>query len=229
MASHLIVNIVVMLVPLILAVTVHEYAHVQVARWLGDDTGQRLGRLTLDPLKHIDPVWTVMLPMSLIIMGTLSGASNLPLIGAGRPSPYNPSKLRRKLFGLPLPVRYAELLVAVAGPLSNLLLAVCCTLLMLLLVSFGYDQINGQSLLELLLHFVSMNIALCVFNLIPIPPLDGSKMLLAFLPTKWALAYENVGPTLALGLLFVIILGGGAGIGYVVHAVTRFILLLFLS
>ena len=202
-------KLVVIIGPLILAVAVHEYAHALIAKWLGDDLGTRMGRLTLDPLRHIDPVWTVGLPALLIVFSTLSG-TGMPLFAAGKPTPYNPHALTRKIFGKRVPVRFAELLVAVAGPLSNLLLAFISMLLILLLSNLGYDDLTGYSVGGLLFQFIYLNAALFVFNLIPVPPLDGSKVLVALLPRRVAERYEVIGHSLSWVLLGVLIFGGGA-------------------
>lgn len=199
---------------LILAIAVHEYSHARMAHFLGDDTAKRLGRLTLDPLKHIDPIWTIALPAVVILMATISATSGIPLFAAGKPTPYNPSMLTRKWRGKTIPVRYAELLVAIAGPLSNLALAFISLLIILFLSRFGYDSVTG-----IFQQFIYLNVALFVFNLIPVPPLDGSKILVAFLPGKAAEKYEMMGAQLSWILLGVLIFGGGAFIGYAIRAV----------
>jgi len=219
MTEQLILQLVVIIGFLILAITVHEFAHAAMAKWLGDDLGNRLGRLTLDPTKHIDPVWTVGLPAMLIIIGTLSGASGMPIFAAGKPTPYNPLALNRKFFGKRLPVKYAELLVAIAGPLSNLLLAFICVLIILLLTNLGYDNQGSYSIVELLVRFIYLNAALFVFNLIPVPPLDGSKVLVALLPTQAALQYEVMGAQISWVLFGLLIFGGGRFISMAVQAV----------
>lgn len=205
--------------PLILAVTVHEFSHVAMAKFLGDDLGQRMGRYTLDPLKHIDPIWTVALPAVIIVMSTMSGSAGLPLFAAGKPAPYNPLGLKRKFFGKRIPHKFAELLIAVAGPLSNLALAFISMIAILLLSRFGYDDINGTSVSGLFLQFIFLNVALCVFNLIPVPPLDGCKVLVAFLPRQAAEKYEALGMQLSWVLLALLIFGGGTVIYSMVRAV----------
>src|SRR5690242_98377 len=94
--NELFVDLVIYLVPLIIAISVHEFSHVAMARFLGDDTGTRMGRFTLHPLRHIDPMWTVALPATLMILGSLSGSSRIPVFAAGKPAPYNPMRLDRK-------------------------------------------------------------------------------------------------------------------------------------
>lgn len=202
--DNLILNLVMTLGALILAITIHEFSHVAMARFLGDKTGEQMGRFTLDPFKHIDPIWTVALPAILIIASSAS-SGGMPIFAAGRPSPYNPGFLKRKMFGKVLSVRTAEALVAMAGPVSNLIMAFVC----LLIVKY-----SGFSLLGLFQPFIVLNVSLFVFNLIPVPPLDGTKVLLAFLPYETAQKYEAFAPQLSWILLIALLFGGGAIVGY---------------
>ena len=179
-----------------------------MARWLGDDLGTRLGRFTLDPLKHIDPMWTVMLPGALVVMSAMSGGSALPFFAAGKPAPYNPNGLTRQFNGKKISLRTAEMLVAAAGPASNLLLAILSMLLVALLVQFNVGVAGDNPPVVLLLHFVTLNIALLVFNMIPVPPLDGSKVLYALLPNETARKYEEMASSFSMIALFVIIFFG---------------------
>ncbi|MDA0713221.1 MAG: site-2 protease family protein [bacterium] len=221
MLEQISLQVVVIVGCLILAITVHEFAHAFMAWWLGDGLGKNLGRLTLDPMRHIDPIWTVGLPAFLIIMATVSGAGGIPIFGAGKPMPYNPNALDRKFFGKRIPLRYAELLVAAAGPVSNLILAFISLLLILLLLHLGYDVQSEYSIVGLLWRFVYLNVALFVFNLIPIPPLDGSKILTAFLSRSATEHYEAVASRLSWVLLAILIMGGGTVIGVAIQAVVR--------
>jgi Zn-dependent protease len=141
--------------------TVHEAMHAFVSHWLGDDTAEREGRLTLNPLKHIDPFSTVLLPVLLAVAG-------LPIFGAAKPVPFNPARLKYDEFGAAL--------VGVAGPLTNLVLAVLGSLLIRFLGA-------GSGLaIDVLVVFVLVNIGFFVFNMIPFPPLDGSRLLYALAP-----------------------------------------------
>lgn len=143
---------------LILSIGFHEFSHVLVAYSLGDTTGKNAGRLTLNPLKHLDPVGTL-----LILLGAF--------IGWGKPAPFNPDNLRYR--------RYGSAIVALGGPVSNLfLLAIFSVVLRSL-----YPALGPENLLTVFLEiFVLMNASLLLFNLIPLPPLDGSWLLLALLP-----------------------------------------------
>ncbi|HEY4525687.1 MAG TPA: site-2 protease family protein [Candidatus Paceibacterota bacterium] len=159
---------------LIISVMVHEVSHGYVAEKLGDPTARLAGRLTFNPIKHIDLFGSILLPLLLFF-------SNSPvLIGWAKPVPYNPYNLRDP--------KYGPLKVALAGPLSNILLA----LIFSLLVRFGMIYLPAQFIL-LLAIIILVNIALAVFNLLPIPPLDGSKILTLILPRRWSMAMENLG------------------------------------
>lgn len=142
----------------------HEYAHAWMADYLGDDTAKRMGRLTLNPLPHIDLFGTILMPVFLFL---ISGGSFL--FAYAKPVPYNPYNLRNHKTG--------PALVGLAGPMANLLVAIVFGLLVRFLPSGSFS--------ELLSIIVYANVLLMVFNLIPIPPLDGSKILYAVLPVHW--------------------------------------------
>lgn len=163
--------IVIYLVVLIFSVILHEIAHGYMANWLGDPTARLAGRLTLNPVSHIDPIGSLLLPFILIISGSSI------LIGYAKPVPYNPYNLRGK---------WDEALVAGAGPATNVLLA----LIFGMIVRFGYGSLD-PALIDVFKLVVMMNVVLAVFNLIPIPPLDGSKVLSSVLPGSIGRAYDN--------------------------------------
>lgn len=147
---------------IIISLSFHEAMHGFMAFWLGDDTANEQGRLTLNPIKHIDPFTTVLLPLTLLIL-------NYPPFLIAKPVPFNPYRVK---WG-----DYGAALVGVVGPLSNLLLA---------FVGVGmlkiFDPSFGSLLKSTLELFVQLNIAIFVFNMIPFPPLDGSRLLYAFAP-----------------------------------------------
>lgn len=147
---------------ILISMTLHEAMHAFTSYWLGDDTAQMEGRLTLNPLKHIDPIFTVALPAMLALLG-------LPIFGAAKPVPFDPNRVRGGEFGAAL--------VGLAGPLTNFVLAVVGAGLLRIL------QPGADSIVEVfLLLFVQVNIGFGVFNMIPFPPLDGSRVLYAFAP-----------------------------------------------
>lgn len=160
---------VVTVVAMILSLTVHEWAHAFAAKRLGDSTAEREGRLTLNPLSHIDPIGTIVFP-------ALGAALGGFIFGWARPVPFRPGAFRRDVS-----VRTGIFWVAVAGPLSNLVLAVVCgAVLKGLLMTVGPEALASGSLagLSMLLHVgLTLNVILALFNLLPVPPLDGHKVL----------------------------------------------------
>ena len=149
---------------LILSVVVHEVAHGLAANALGDPTARLAGRLSMNPMKHIDPVGSVLVPLLLFMTNSSF------LFGWAKPVPYNPYNLRDQ--------RWGEMLVAIAGPASNLALA----LFFGLLIRFGGEGALPASFLSIATLVVITNLVLAIFNLVPIPPLDGSKILFSLLP-----------------------------------------------
>ncbi len=150
---------------LIFSVIIHEVSHGYAASALGDDTARYEGRLTLNPLKHLDPVGSFLIPLISFFMGGF-------IIGWAKPVPYNPHNLRVG--------RWSEALVALAGPASNLAIA----LVLGLLIRFSGEAL-GPAYLQIATLIVFINIVLAIFNLVPISPLDGSKLLYAFFPEKF--------------------------------------------
>jgi len=154
--------IITVIVVILLSMTLHEAMHAFVGYWLGDDTAKLQGRLTLNPIKHIDPFLTILLPVMLAI---LQG----PIFGGAKPVPFNPDRVKYGEWGAAL--------VAVAGPLTNLFIA---------FVMFGVYVLVGfpqEGFLALLLSTaVTVNLGFFIFNMIPIPPLDGSRVLYALAP-----------------------------------------------
>ena len=158
-----IVGIIVVLAVILFSMVLHELAHGLVALWLGDDSAKEEGRLTLNPVKHLDPVMSIMLPLLLYITGG-------PVFGGAKPVPINPSKLKWREWGMAL--------VAFAGPLTNFLIA-----LISFLIGFWTGWLNDQGVLGLIFtELVIANLGFAVFNMIPIPPLDGSRILYALSP-----------------------------------------------
>jgi Zn-dependent protease len=178
-----------MFVPVLLSLTVHEWAHAWAAWQLGDDTAKRMGRLTLNPLAHMDPVGTFLLPL----MG-------VPF-GWAKPVPVNPLQFTRNVS-----LRFGMLLVAAAGPISNAILAILSWLGLRLILQPQFAGLLPSlgALPALLFVLIQINIALGLFNLFPIPPLDGSKIVDGLVPDSlrplWN-RYCALGPFLLFGLI----------------------------
>jgi Zn-dependent protease len=180
------------IVPLLLSLTVHEWAHAYSAFLLGDDTAARMGRLTLNPIPHIDPFGTILCPLL-----------GIPF-GWAKPVPITPTRFRRDVS-----MRAGIMITAAAGPASNVVLAVVVAVVYGLLLRFGvlslYDPGGAQ---VLILRGIELNLALFVFNLLPIPPLDGSRVADGLMPYRLRHVWEEFTRYSWVALLAVIILGG---------------------
>ena len=192
----LIQRIVVWILPVVFAITVHEVAHGWVAKKYGDNTASMLGRLTLNPIKHIDLFGTIILPGLLLMTGTGF------IFGWAKPVPVDPRNFKRPLQDMAV--------VALAGPVANLLMALVWALVIRLGIAIG----TGAEAISLPLIYtgvagISINLVLALINLLPIPPLDGSRILTGILPSYWAWQYnrlERYGFILLLVLLYTKIL-----------------------
>jgi Zn-dependent protease len=174
-------------VVLVLSITLHEAMHAFTSHWLGDDTAEREGRISLNPLRHVDPFATILLPLITLVL------FQVPLLAA-KPVPFNPNRVRFDEFGAAL--------VGVAGPLTNLLLAMFGAGLLRL---FGSNL--GLGVTDVLSIFVLINVGLFVFNMIPIPPLDGSRVLYAFAPEpvqRFMSSLEQFGIFIVFGLVLMV-------------------------
>jgi Zn-dependent protease len=186
--------------PVIIAITFHEAAHGFVAHQLGDDTAWRLGRVSLNPLRHIDPFGTVLLPGMLLLLGAPV------LFGYAKPVPVNFGALRHP--------RRDTILVAAAGPVTNIVLAIVAGLLFHI-VGFLPDA-AAQWLVANLRNALILNVMLAVFNLFPLPPLDGGRILVSLLPKPAAIAVARIEPfglLILIGLLILLpLLGAQLGV-----------------
>ncbi len=173
----------IVIAALVMSIIIHEVAHGFMANWLGDPTARLAGRLTLNPISHIDLLGSIILPGFLAL--TQSGL----LFGWAKPVPYNPYNLKNQ--------RWGEVLVAAAGPGVNLIIAFVFAAIVRFAPGFGVSD----AFLELASYIVYINILLAFFNLIPIPPLDGSKILGGILPTSLEMRYRRLGDSMErLGL-----------------------------
>lgn len=175
------------IVILIFSAILHEIAHGLVAQRLGDPTAKLLGRLTLNPIPHIDPIMSIIIPLLLILGGS-------PVIlGGAKPVPVDPFNFREPKKDMAL--------VSLAGPLTNFLIAFVVAFIFKLVAPF----INDPFILTLIYTVVQINLVLGIFNLIPVPPLDGSKVLALFLPDKLANQYLSIG-SIGIFLLFFLLM-----------------------
>lgn len=176
---------------ILLSMTLHEAMHAYMSYWLGDDTAKLSGRLTFNPIKHIDPIMTLLLPVLLAIAGA-------PVFGGAKPVPINTVRLKYDEWGMAL--------VALAGPLTNLLLAFVSVGIWAL---FYFDSSNffGQALII----SASVNLGFFVFNMIPIPPLDGSRVLYALAPDFVRRGMESI-ESLGIMIVFIFIMIAGTQI-----------------
>jgi Zn-dependent protease len=181
-------NIIIWFVIFLLSLTVHECAHALAAELSGDSTGRYMGRISLSPIPHIDPIGTIVLPLMMMIYSNW-------MFGWAKPVPFNPLQLRNRKMG--------EIFIAIAGPLSNVLLAI---LFFVLLKTFFYSdyatpQVFGdlaEPIYKMLDIGLKLNITLAVFNMIPIPPLDGHHVLRNLLPDTLAESFAQASPMIGL-------------------------------
>jgi Zn-dependent protease len=177
--------IVVYTLPLIFGITVHEMAHGWVAKKYGDNTASSLGRLTLNPIKHIDLFGTIILPA--ILMGILLKTGTGFIFGWAKPVPVNPRNFKNPLCAMAI--------VALAGPVSNLLMALAWALVIRLGVTIDSGtEPNSHPLIAMGFAGISINLSLALVNLLPIPSLDGSRILTSMLPRYWAWQYNRLEP-----------------------------------
>lgn len=189
--------------------TLHEAMHAFMGYFLGDDTAKQEGRLTLNPIKHIDPFLTLLLPIALAIAG-------LPIFGGAKPVPFNPDRVRYDEWGAAL--------VAVAGPLTNLLIAFVAS--GVLVMTTGSISLDGTLLNQILVTVVAVNLGFFIFNMIPLPPLDGSRVLYALAPEfvrRGMEALERMG----IVVIFIIVLVASPFIGVFMRQSIGFFIDLF--
>jgi len=185
--ADLLSRLIIFIVVLLLAVSAHEAAHAWMSYKFGDDTAFMLGRVTLNPVKHTDIIGTLVIPIAGFLLTSIT-AGPVPLLGWGKPTPVNPRKWTS--------YRRANVLVSIAGILANLLIAVISLVILKALLEGGViNQDNADSgiirpLVILFFNLIFLNVSLAVFNLLPFPPLDGSKVLSTFLPESFAPALE---------------------------------------
>lgn len=204
---HAIQTICVYAIPLIFAITLHESAHGWAAGRLGDPTATMLGRVTINPIPHIDPIGTIAVPGALLLMSALTGGGGL-LFGWAKPVPINPRYFRNPL--------KAMTITAAAGPLSNLLQMIFWALLLKALAAVGfYDKF----VISVCAAGISVNLMLMAFNLIPIPPLDGGRIVRGLLPHQAGMAFDKIEP---YGFMILLVLMVGGGLSFFVRPFLMF-------
>lgn len=201
------VEIVAVFGSILFSMGIHEAMHAFVAHWLGDTTASDLGRLTLNPLKHIDVYTTVILPLVLILM-------HIPPFFVAKPVPFNPLRVKYEEYGWAL--------IGIAGPLTNFILAILASFV----IRFG-GIVMGTQIYNILSIFMQVNLGFFVFNMIPFPPLDGSRLLYAFAPEpiqRFMQRIEQAGfmTILVFMLLFFPVIG--PAVGNIVEGLYRFLL-----
>jgi Zn-dependent protease len=194
---------------LLVLLTFHEFAHAWMAWKCGDDTARLQGRLSLNPIVHIDPIGTVVLPLVMLFASPVVGRF---MIGWAKPVPFNPANLRNRWRD--------EMLIAMAGPAMNLILAVALVGFARVALMFGSDEMT-----ELFLRAAGLSLLLCFFNLIPIPPLDGSHVM----RNLSGMSYETYMNLCRFGFIGIIILINIPGVRWLLSYVTEFTLALIAS
>jgi Zn-dependent protease len=222
--ADLISHLVIYMVVLLLAISAHEAGHAWMSYKYGDDTAYMLGRVTLNPVKHTDPIGTLLIPIVSFVFGAIGGAlGSIPLIGWGKPTPVNPNKWTK--------YKQANVMVSIAGILANLILAVIGFVIFKALLEYGVINAGniGEGVVKPLAIFLQnlifLNVSLAVFNLLPFPPLDGSKVLGTFLPPSAQPVLsmlEQYGFLILMALLYMGVIGA---IMYPVFYFVRYLLL----
>lgn len=187
--------IAVAIIPVLFAITLHEVAHGWTARHFGDRTAEMMGRLTINPLKHIDPIGTVIVPGIMLAVGGF-------IFGWAKPVPIGVRNLRNPHRDM--------IFVAAAGPASNLLMAIFWAFVARFVATLGLQGETGLYFIAMAQIGVMINVVLCVFTLLPLPPLDGGRVLAGLLPPRQAAIFERIEPYglfIIMGLLFTGVLG----------------------
>jgi Zn-dependent protease len=215
-----IVYLIIVICVVFASMVLHELMHGLTAYWLGDDTAKEHGRLTLNPIKHIDPFLTIILPVMMVIAGGFIGG--MPVFGGAKPVPFRPDKVKGGEWGAAL--------VGIVGPLTNLVLAFICFAIAwfggILTLHGGELYYAGGLIAQILMAGIMVNLGFFAFNILPIPPLDGSRLLYAVAPAgvqRAMAAVEHAG----ILVVFAVVLILSQPLGYVLSAIISAILKFF--
>lgn len=213
--TEILVTVITYSVPIIFSIPFHEMAHGWMAYRLGDPTAKNLGRLTLNPIPHIDLMGTIILPILMIVIRG-------PVFGWAKPVPFNPHNFDRHI-----DIRKGTMWVALAGPTSNLLLAFIFSFIYVLTIKFTHSSFAFifEPFSLIAQAFIAVNLILAILNLIPIPPLDGSKIVMGFLPARYYNAYVGIEH---YGMIIIMILLVTRTLSYLVVGPYNFLYRLFL-
>lgn len=216
-------KLIIYMVVWLFAVSAHEAAHAWMSLKFGDDTAQRLGRVTLNPIPHIDPLGTFILPIVAFMASYAPGAAGFPLLMWGKPTPVNPLKWRNK--------NLANFMVSIAGIATNLIIAITVGIILKVLFAYGVfargvqpDGIAGP-IFTLLIGTLFLNVGLAIFNLIPLPPLDGGKAIQSVVPSGYDAIFEFL-ETYGILILFVLMWMGV--IGMIIRPINQLVIKLLL-
>jgi Zn-dependent protease len=182
--ANFVSHLVIFMVVLLLAISAHEAGHAWMSYKFGDSTAYMLGRVTLNPVKHTDPIGTLLIPILAFVFGAIGGGlGSIPLIGWGKPTPVNPSNWTN--------YKVANVMVSIAGVLANLILLIIGFIIARIMLTQGFQlqdffaSSSSSPIAILVGKLMFLNLSLFVFNLLPFPPLDGSKILSTFLPESF--------------------------------------------
>ncbi len=203
------INIIIFIPVLLFSVGIHEAMHGFAAHWLGDSTAQEQGRLTLNPLKHLDLYTSIILPLVLVL-------SHLPPFFVAKPVPFNPSRVKYDEFGVAI--------IGVTGPLTNISLAIIAAILLKLPVILG-----SGTMVQILLTVVIVNVSLAVFNMIPFPPLDGSRLLYAFAPESLQRLMASLESSGFMIIIIFMVIFMSSGLGEIIVRIDNSVIRLLLG
>jgi Zn-dependent protease len=208
-------HLIIAAIPILIAITFHEVAHGFVANKLGDPTAKMMGRLTLNPLAHIDPVGTILVPIMLFVL-----SNGTFIFGSAKPVPVNFSNLRHP--------RRDSAFVSAAGPVTNIGIALISILLLILIYKIYPDSVSTTSIHQnvifpiktMLQYSISFNIFIAAFNLLPVPPLDGGRIVISILPAKHSYQFSRLEP---YGIFIVLLLWFTGIAHYIIKPIQAFI------